>query len=257
MKAVILAGGLGTRLSEETASRPKPMVEIGGKPILWHILKLFSHFGVQDFIICCGFKGEVIKDYFKNFALYNSDVSIDLTTDKVEVHLRKSEPWRVTLAETGANTQTGGRIRRIRDYIAGEPFCMTYGDGLSDVNISALIEFHSEHGKKATVTAVQPSGRFGALDLKGDVVTRFVEKPLGDRAFINGGFFVLDPSVIDLIEDDQTVWEQYPLEKLAERGELRAFTHRGFFQPMDTLRDKHYLESLWNKVDCPWRIWGD
>lgn len=255
MKCVILAGGLGTRLSEETVLRPKPMVEIGGKPILWHIMKLYSHHGVNDFIICLGYKGYVIKEYFANYFLHMSDVTFDMTTNRMEVHQNNAEPWRVTLVDTGDDTQTGGRLRRVRAYLGDEPFCLTYGDGVGDVDIGKLIHFHRSHGRLATVTATQPPGRFGALELTDGAVTSFSEKPHGDGGWINGGFFVLSPKVIDDIQSDATLWEREPLEGLAARGELRAFFHQGFWQPMDTLRDKQHLEALWQGGKAPWKQW--
>ena len=256
MLSVILAGGLGTRISEETHLNPKPMIEIGGRPILWHIMKIYSAHGVNDFIICCGYKGYVIKEYFANYFLHMSDVTFDIATNSMEVHQRNAEPWRVTLVDTGDNTLTGGRLKRIRDYIAKEDtFCFTYGDGLSDVDISALIRFHHNHGKLATVTAVSPPGRYGALDCDGSHVRGFTEKPRGDGGLINGGFFVLSPQCLDLIEGDHTSWESTPLTQLAKRAELMAFEHRGFWQPMDTLRDKNYLESLWDSGQAPWKKW--
>ena len=256
MKAVVLAGGLGTRLSEETNVRPKPMVEIGGKPILWHIMKMYSHYGVDDFIICCGYKGYVIKEYFANYSLHQSDATFDLEHNTIEVHTKRAEPWRVTLVDTGDETQTGGRLLRVADYIKDEEaFCLTYGDGVADVDISDLIGFHRAHGKAATVTATLPAGRFGALEIEGGRVLSFQEKPRGDGGLINGGFFVLSPVVLDLIEGDATLWEQGPLHTLAARGELMAFEHTGFWQPMDTLREKHYLEQLWASGTAPWKKW--
>ncbi|NNU43658.1 glucose-1-phosphate cytidylyltransferase [Ramlibacter montanisoli] len=256
MKAVILAGGLGTRISEETHLKPKPMIEIGGKPILWHILKLYSAHGVNDFIICCGYKGYVIKEYFANYFLHMSDVTFDLSDNRMVVHQRKAEPWRVTLVDTGDETLTGGRLKRVADHIRDEEaFCFTYGDGLSNVDIAASIDFHLRHGKMATVTAVLPPGRYGAIERKGDRVTRFVEKPRGDGGMINGGFFVLAPKCLELIEGDATSWEGPPLTELAERGEMMAFEHHGFWQPMDTLRDKNLLEELWASGQAPWKIW--
>src|ERR1700761_5126625 len=246
MKAVILAGGLGTRLSEETTVRPKPMVEIGGLPILWHILKLYSAHGINDFIICCGYKGYEIKEYFANYFLHTSDVTFDMAHNKMEVHQKRAEPWKVTLVDTGDESMTGGRLRRGENYVRDEEaFCFTYGDGVSEIDISASIEFHRSHGKQATLTATFPPGRFGALDLKDGRVNSFREKPKGDGAMINGGFFVLSPKVLSELKDDATVWEQDPLVNLADRGELMAFEHPGFWQPMDTLRDKHLLEDLW------------
>lgn len=256
MKAVILAGGLGTRISEETHLKPKPMIEIGGMPILWHIMKTYSVHGVNDFVICCGYKGYVIKEYFANYFLHMSDVTIDLASNCMEVHHKKAEPWRVTLVDTGEETLTGGRLKRVADYVKGEEFfCFTYGDGVADVDISAQLAFHKEHGKIATVTAVQPPGRYGALVRSGVIVQSFQEKPLGDGAWINGGFFVLNPKVLDYIEGDQTNWEGTPLERLASQGHLVAFEHRGFWQPMDTLRDKNHLEELWASGEAPWKTW--
>jgi glucose-1-phosphate cytidylyltransferase len=256
MKAVILAGGLGTRLSEETSIRPKPMVEIGGKPILWHIMKMYSQHGINDFIICCGYKGYVIKEYFANYYLHMSDITFDMAANQMHVHNQRAEPWKVTLVDTGDTSMTGGRIKRVVDFIKDEKaFCLTYGDGVSDVNIGETIRFHMSHGKQATLTATYPPGRFGSIDIKGDQVMSFKEKPRGDGAVINGGFFVLSPKVVDLIEGDQTVWEQYPLMKLAENGQLMAFHHDRFWQPMDTLRDKVYLEELWNSGKAPWKSW--
>jgi glucose-1-phosphate cytidylyltransferase len=256
MKAVILAGGLGTRLSEETTTRPKPMVEIGGKPILWHIMKMYSSHGINDFIICCGYKGYVIKEYFANYFLHMSDVTFDMSANQMHVHNQRAEPWKVTLIDTGDNSMTGGRLRRVAEHIKDEEaFCFTYGDGVSDVNISDTIAFHKRHGKLATLTATFPPGRFGALDIENGQVNSFKEKPKGDGAMINGGFFVLSPKVLNLIEADQTVWEQYPLMKLAEDGELMAYKHEGFWQPMDTLRDKVHLEELWTENSAPWKTW--
>jgi len=256
MKAVILAGGLGTRISEETHLKPKPMIEIGGKPILWHILKLYSAHGVNDFVICCGYRGYVIKEYFANYFLHMSDVTFDMATNEMLVHQKKAEPWKVTLVDTGDDTLTGGRLKRVAKHVQDEEaFCFTYGDGLADVDIGKLIAFHKSHGKKATVTAVQPPGRYGALEKSGDRVTGFIEKPRGDGGLINGGFFVLSPKCIDLIEGDQTSWEGPPLTKLASDGEMMAFDHHGFWQPMDTLRDKTYLEELWDSGKAPWKIW--
>lgn len=255
MKAVILAGGLGTRISEETSNRPKPMIEIGGKPILWHIMKIYSSHGVNDFVICCGYKGYVIKEYFANYFLHMSDVTFDIGNNRMEVHQRKAEPWRVTLVDTGDSTQTGGRLRRVADYVRDDVFCMTYGDGVGDIDIGASIAFHRSHGGLATMTATQPPGRFGALELEGNSVQRFLEKPHGDGGWINGGFFVLSPAVIDYIEGDDMPWERAPLERLAEERKLRAFFHEGFWQPMDTLRDKNHLESLWASGEAPWKVW--
>lgn len=256
MKAVILAGGLGTRISEETNLKPKPMIEIGGKPVLWHIMKLYAAHGVTDFVICCGHKGYVIKEYFANYFLHMSDVTFDMAHNKMEVHHQYAEPWRVTLVDTGEKTMTGGRIKRIASYVKDEQlFCLTYGDGLSDINISDLIGFHKRQQVQATLTATYPPGRFGALDLDGHRVSSFKEKPKGDGGMISGGFFVLSPSVLDLIEGDDTVWERQPLEKLAEQGQLAAYSHDGFWQPMDTLRDKNYLEDLWDSGKAPWKVW--
>lgn len=256
MKAVILAGGFGTRLSEETHLKPKPMVEIGGKPILWHIMKCYSAYGINEFIICCGYKGYVIKEYFANYFLHMSDVTFDMNTNEMKVHHKKAEPWRVTLVDTGENTLTGGRLKRVKSYLKNEEsFCFTYGDGVSDINIEQLIQFHQKHGKLATVTAVRPPGRYGALQLENSQVLDFTEKPRGDGGLINGGYFVLSPKCLDLIEGDMTSWEAEPLKTLAENGELMAFEHQGFWQPMDTLRDKNHLESLWNESKSPWKIW--
>jgi glucose-1-phosphate cytidylyltransferase len=255
MKAVILAGGLGTRISEETSLRPKPMIEIGGMPILWHIMKMYSAHGVNDFVICCGYKGYLIKEYFANYFLHMSDVTIDLAQNSMEIHQRKAEPWKITLVDTGELTQTGGRLKRIAPYVAGEDFCMTYGDGVGSVDVSALIAFHKTHGKHATMTAVQPPGRFGALELSGTTINSFLEKPSGDGGWINGGFFVLNPAVLDLIEADETIWERKPLETLASKGMLEAHFHSGFWQPMDTLRDKNLLEELWVSGRAPWKVW--
>lgn len=256
MKAVILAGGLGTRLSEETSTRPKPMVEIGGKPILWHILKTYSHHGVNDFVICCGYKGYVIKEYFANYFLHMSDVTFDMRSNRMEVHHKRAEPWNVTLVDTGDNSMTGGRLLRVAQYVRDEEaFCFTYGDGVSDVDISATLDFHRAHGKLATLTATYPPGRFGALDIRDGQVRSFKEKPQGDGAMINGGFFVLNPKVLDLVTDDTTIWEQEPLMRLAGDGQLMAHEHHGFWQPMDTLRDKHLLEDLWAAGKAPWKVW--
>ncbi len=256
MKAVILAGGLGTRISEESISRPKPMIEIGGKPILWHIMKIYSHYGINDFIVCCGYKGYVIKEYFANYFLHMSDVTFDMQKNYMEVHQRFAEPWKVTLVDTGEDTMTGGRLKRISEYVKDEEaFCFTYGDGVSDINIHSLIDFHKRQNVQATLTAVYPPGRFGALDLKDHKVTTFKEKPKGDGGMINGGFFVLSPSVLSLLKDDSSVWEQEPLEHLAKSHQIAAFQHSGFWQPMDTLRDKNYLEDLWSSGRAPWKIW--
>jgi len=256
MKAVILAGGLGTRISEETSTRPKPMIEVGGKPILWHIMKTYSHHGINDFVICCGYKGYVIKEYFANYFLHMSDVTFDMSNNSMEVHQRNAEPWRVTLVDTGDETMTGGRVKRVAEYVKDdELFCLTYGDGVSDVNITELIAFHKSQNVKATLTGTIPPGRFGALNLNGNKVATFLEKPKGDGAMINGGFFVLSPKVIDYITDDQTIWERDPLERLAQEGNLAAFPHHGFWQPMDTLRDKVHLEELWQSGKAPWKVW--
>jgi glucose-1-phosphate cytidylyltransferase len=257
MKAVILAGGLGTRLAEETTTRPKPMVEIGGKPVLWHIMKTYSHHGINDFIICCGYKGYVIKEYFANYFLHMSDITFDMRSNRMEVHQKRADPWNVTLVDTGDDSMTGGRLLRVADYLRREEaFCLTYGDGLGDVDISASLTFHREHGKAATMTATYPPGRFGALDIEGSQVRRFMEKPRGDGSMINGGFFVLSPRVLDYLESDATVWEQQPLQRLAMDGELMAFQHQGFWQPMDTLRDKIFLEDLWSSGKAPWKVWS-
>ncbi len=257
MKAVILAGGLGTRISEETHLKPKPMIEIGAKPILWHIMKMYSAHGVNDFVICCGYKGYVIKEYFANYFLHMSDVTFDMAHNRMEVHQQKAEPWRVTLVDTGEETLTGGRLRRVADYVGKEEaFCFTYGDGVSDIDISAEIAFHKRHGKLATVTAVQPPGRYGALHLDGSNVSGFSEKPRGDGGLINGGFFILSPRCIDLIEGDKTSWEGAPLMRLAAEGQLMAFEHQGFWQPMDTLREKNLLEELWASGKAPWKVWS-
>ena len=256
MKAVILAGGLGTRLSEETSVKPKPMVEIGGMPILWHIMKSYSAHGINDFVICCGYKGYVIKEYFANYFLHQSDVTFDMRSNTMDVHHKRAEPWTVTLVDTGEDSMTGGRLGRVRKYIENdEAFCFTYGDGVGDIDIAASIAFHKQHGKAATLTATYPPGRFGALDIKGGKVLNFKEKPKGDGAMINGGFFVLSPKVLSYLGGDDTVWEQHPLQRLAEDGELMAFEHQGFWQPMDTLRDKHLLEELWASGKAPWKKW--
>ena len=256
MKVVILAGGLGTRLSEETTLKPKPMVEIGGKPILWHIMKSFSHYGINDFIICCGYKGYVIKEYFSNYYLHQSDVTINIKDNKTHVHEERAEPWNITLIDTGDNSMTGGRLKRVLPYIKDdESFCFTYGDGVADINIKDLIDFHKSHGKQATLSAVFPPGRFGALEIENGQVNKFEEKPKGDGALINGGYFVLSPKVIERIEGDSTIWEQEPLKGLASDGQLMAFKHEGFWQPMDTLRDKMKLEELINKNQAPWKVW--
>jgi glucose-1-phosphate cytidylyltransferase len=256
VKAVILAGGLGTRISEETHLKPKPMLEIGGKPILWHIMKLYSSHGINDFVICCGYKGYVIKEYFANYFLHMSDVTFDMANNEMQVHQRKAEPWRVTLVDTGEETLTGGRLKRVADYVKEEDaFCFTYGDGIANVDIAALVKFHRQHGKLATVTAVQPPGRYGALNMQGSVVRGFIEKPKGDGGWINGGFFVLSPECLNYISGDQTSWEGDPLAKLAAENQLSAFEHAGFWQPMDTLREKNQLEELWLNGKAPWKVW--
>ncbi|AZQ61555.1 glucose-1-phosphate cytidylyltransferase [Flammeovirga pectinis] len=256
MKAVILAGGLGTRLSEETVTKPKPMVEIGGKPILWHIMKIYSKYGINDFIICCGYKGYIIKEYFANYFNHQSDLTFNMKDNEIIVHEKRAEPWTVTLVDTGDNSLTGGRLKRVEQYIKDEEaFCFTYGDGVADINIQELIDFHTSHGKQATLTATFPPGRFGALDIQNNEVKQFQEKPRGDGALINGGFFVLSPKVLDRIEGDLTTWEQEPLKSLAADAELMAFKHEGFWQPMDTLRDKMHLEELWETKKAPWKLW--
>jgi glucose-1-phosphate cytidylyltransferase len=257
LKAVLLAGGLGTRISEETALRPKPMIEIGGKPILWHIMKMYSAHGIDDFVICCGYKGYIIKEYFANYFLHTSDVTFDIQNNQMSVHQRNAEPWRVTLVDTGEETMTGGRLKRVAEHVAGEEaFCFTYGDGVADIDIGALTRFHRQHGKLATITAVQPPGRYGALALDGAAVRGFAEKPPGDGGWINGGFFVLSPRCIEMIEADQTPWESEPLTRLATEGQLMAFEHSGFWQPMDTLREKNLLEQLWLSGKAPWKMWA-
>ena len=255
MKAVILAGGMGTRISEETHLRPKPMIEIGTKPILWHIMKMYSAYSVNDFIICCGYKSNIVKDYFANYFLYSSDVTFDMNENKMQVHHSKSEPWRVTVVDTGEQTLTGGRLKRIQPYLDNEDFCFTYGDGVSDVNIGKVINFHKEHGKLASLVAVQPQGRYGALEIEADSVSKFQEKPIGDSAWVNGGFFVLNPKVLKLIDGDQSTWEKEPLETLSKEGQLKAYKHDGFWHAMDTLRDKTLLESLWQSGHAPWKVW--
>lgn len=258
MKVVILAGGFGTRLSEETELKPKPMVEIGGRPIIWHIMKGYSHYGFNDFVICLGYKGYYIKEYFANYFIHQSDVTIDLKNNGMEVHGSKAEPWRVTLVDTGIKMMTGGRVKRVKEYIGNEPFMMTYGDGVSNVNIDKLLDFHKKHGKYVTVTAVQPEGKFGALNMEaGDAVRSFMEKPAGDGAWISGGFFVLEPAVFDYIESDNTFWEKEPMEKLASEGNLVAYKHNGFWRPMDTLRDKRELEEIWASGSADWKVWSD
>lgn len=256
MKAVILAGGLGTRLSEETVVRPKPMVEIGGKPILWHIMKIYSHFGVNDFIICLGYKGYLIKEYFANYFLHMADVTFDMANNKMQVHQNFAEPWNITLVDTGDETMTGGRLRRVKNYLGNEDFCFTYGDGVANIDIRALIQVHQKAGRLATVTAAQPPGRFGAIEYQDNKVIAFKEKPRGDGAWINGGFFILSPKVIDYIKDDKIVWEQEPMHQLAESGQMSVYFHNGFWQPMDTLREKHLLEDLWNSGHAPWKLWS-
>ena len=256
MKAVILAGGFGTRISEETHLRPKPMIDVGGMPILWHIMKIYSAHDVNEFVICCGYKGYLIKEYFANYFLHMSDVTFDMSNNTMEVHHQKAEPWKVTLVDTGEETMTGGRLRRVEPYLRGESeFCFTYGDGVGDVDITASVEFHRGHGKQATVTAVRPPGRYGALELSGNQVTGFAEKPRGDGGLINGGFFVLSPEVIRLIEGDRTSWEAVPMTRLAQMGEMMAFEHNGFWQPMDTVREKNLLDDLWSSGKAPWKVW--
>lgn len=256
MKVVILAGGYGTRISEETVVRPKPLVEVGGRPILWHIMKIYSYFGLNDFVICLGYKGHLIKEFFYNYSLYQSDVTFRMQTQDMVVHENHSEPWNVTLVDTGDKTMTGGRLKRVRHYLDDEAFCFTYGDGVGDVDIAALLDFHRTRGTWATLTAVQPPGRFGALDVENNLITRFQEKPDGDGGWINGGFFVLEPEIFDVIDGDDTVWEGEPLDKLARIGQLSAFQHRGFWQPLDTLRDKNRLEQLWQSPKAPWNVWS-
>lgn len=255
MKVVILAGGLGTRISEETVVRPKPMVEIGGKPILWHIMKIYSAHGIHDFIICLGYKGYMIKEYFANYFLHMSDVTFDMIHNKMEVHQHSADPWQVTLIDTGDQTMTGGRLKRVQSYLDDEDFCFTYGDGVSDVDVTRLITFHKSQKTIATLTGVQPPGRFGALNVKRNRVIEFQEKPVGDGGYINGGFFVLSPKVFDYIQGDDTVWEHGPMERLAREGQMSAYVHKGFWQPMDTLRDKNYLEELWQSGKAPWKVW--
>ena len=255
MKAVILAGGLGTRISEETSLRPKPMIEIGGKPILWHIMKIYSHYGINDFIVCLGYKGYVIKEYFANYFLHMSNVTFDMQRNHMEVHHNQAEPWKVTLIDTGDETMTGGRLKRAAPHLGSEDFCFTYGDGVADVNLNDLIALHKKEGRLATVTATQPPGRFGALEFKDNQVLSFKEKPRGDGSWINGGFFVLSPKVIDYIENDETIWEHGPMHQLAQAGEMSVHFHNGFWQPMDTLREKHLLENLWDSGKAPWKVW--
>lgn len=256
MKVVILAGGLGTRLAEETVIKPKPMVEIGGRPILWHIMKIYSSYGFNEFVICTGYKGYIIKEFFANYYLHTTDVTFDISKGELEIHNNKTEPWKVTLIDTGEETMTGGRLKRISQFVGGQDFCMTYGDGVSNVNIAKLVDFHRAHGKLCTVTATRPPGRFGALGLEGESVTHFKEKPLGDGGYINGGFFVVSPKCFDYIDGDSTVWEQEPMNRLAEDGQMKAFLHDDFWQPMDTVRDRKQLEGLWQTGKAPWKVWG-
>jgi glucose-1-phosphate cytidylyltransferase len=255
MKAVILAGGLGSRISEESHLRPKPMIEIGGRPILWHIMKIYSHYGIDDFVICLGYRGYVIKEYFANYFLHMSDVSFDMTENRMEVHQRHAEPWRVTLVDTGQETLTGGRLKRVQQYVGSESFCFTYGDGVADLDVGKLISFHRAEGKLATLTAIQPPGRYGAVSIDRTRVTSFAEKPAGDGSWVNGGFFVLEPKVLDYIDSDETSWEGEPLLRLCRDNELRGFQHSGFWQAMDTLRDKNHLEELWQSGKAPWKVW--
>ena len=255
MKAVILAGGLGTRISEETTTKPKPLIEIGGMPILWHIMKMYSYYGIHDFVICCGYKGYMIKEYFANYSLHMSDVTFDMKNNSIDVHHNMVEPWKVTLVDTGLETSTGGRLGRVKKYVDRDTFCFTYGDGVSDINISDLVKFHKDKKKNATITAVQPPGRFGNLDIENEEVKKFEEKPAGDGNWINGGFFVLEPEVFDYIKNDFTVWEKEPMEKLSENNQLSAFKHHGFWHAVDTLRDKNYLNELWSKNQAPWKKW--
>jgi len=255
MKAVILAGGLGTRISEETHLKPKPMIEIGGMPILWHIMKIYSAHGINDFVICCGYKGYIVKEYFANYFLHMSDVTIDLKNNKMDVHRKFAEPWTVTLIDTGLETMTGGRLKKVKEYVDDDTFCFTYGDGLSDINIKKLLEFHKTKRKIGTITTVQSPGRFGMLDIQNDIIKKFVEKPAGAGGWINGGFFVLEPKVFDYIQDENTIWEREPMENLAKDNQLNAFKHSSFWQPLDTLRDKNVLEELWNSNKAPWKVW--
>jgi len=255
MKAVILAGGLGTRVSEETSLKPKPMIEVGGMPILWHIMKWYSHYDINEFIICCGYKGYMIKEYFANYFLHMSDVTFDMETNSMEVHQKHVEPWKVTLVNTGINTMTGGRLKRVKEYLDSQTFCFTYGDGVSNIDLNELISFHKQNKKLATLSAVQPPGRYGALNIENKMVKKFMEKPEGDGGWINGGFFILEPKVIDYIKDDTTIWEREPLEKLSSENQLGAFKHQGFWQPLDTLRDKNHLEKLWNENKALWKTW--
>ena len=256
MKAVILAGGFGTRISEETQLKPKPLIEIGGMPLLWHIMKTYSHFGIDDFVICCGYKGYVIKEYFANYSLHKSNITFDLENNKIQTHSTEVEPWHVTLVDTGLNTMTGGRLKKVKKFLNDETFCFTYGDGLSNVNIKNLIDFHKNQKTVATVTGVRPPGRFGAISILNNKVTKFQEKPEGDGDWINGGFFVLEPDVFDYIENDETIWEREPLEKLSNENQLSAYLHSDFWQPVDTLRDKNRLEDLWNSTNPPWKVWN-
>lgn len=256
MKAVILAGGLGTRISEETHLKPKPMVEIGGKPILWHVMKIYSAHGINDFVICAGYKGYVIKEYFANYFLHMSDVTFDMRDNHMEVHERRSEPWRVTIVDTGDATMTGGRLKRVRQYLDDESFCFTYGDGVGDIDVAAVVDFHRKEGRLATLTGVQPPGRYGSLGITGTGVTSFQEKPVGEGGWINGGFFVLEPKVIDYIDNDATTWERQPMERLAAVGQMGVYKHTGFWQPMDTLREKNHLEELWAAGKAPWKLWS-
>jgi glucose-1-phosphate cytidylyltransferase len=255
LKAVILAGGLGTRISEETNIKPKPLIEIGGMPLLWHIMKIYSAHGINDFVICCGYKGYMIKEYFANYSLHMSDVTFDMQNNSIEVHQKFVEPWKITLVDTGVDTMTGGRLGRVKKFVGNDTFCFTYGDGLGNINIRELIDFHKLQGKKATVTAVKPAGRFGALEIKKNNVLNFKEKPLGDGNWINGGFFILEPKVLELIQNDKTIWEKEPIEKLVEQGELAAYRHTKFWHPLDTLRDKNYLEELWTSGNADWKVW--
>ena len=255
MKAVILAGGLGTRISEETNIKPKPLIEIGGMPLLWHIMKIYSAHGINDFVICCGYKGYMIKEYFANYSLHMSDVTFDMQDNSIEVHHKSVEPWKITLVDTGIDTMTGGRLGRVKKFVENDTFCFTYGDGLGNINIRELIDFHKVQGKKATVTAVKPAGRFGALEIEKNNVLNFNEKPLGDGNWINGGFFILEPKVLELIQNDKTIWEKEPIEKLVEQGELAAYRHTKFWHPLDTLRDKNYLEELWTSGNADWKVW--
>jgi len=255
VKAIILAGGFGTRISEETSNKPKPMIEIGNKPILWHILKIYSHYGINEFIICCGYKGYVIKEYFANYFLHNSDVTFNMSDNSMQIHTKKSEPWKITLVDTGENTMTGGRLKRVSEYINNESFCFTYGDGVADININELIKFHNRNGRQATLTAVKPPGRFGSIKFERGKVLSFQEKPKGDGNMINGGFFVLEPSVFDLIDNDECTWEDKPLKTLADTDQLSAYFHNGFWQPMDMLKDKNFLEELWRSSNPPWKCW--